>query len=111
MHSLPKNIKKEHKQTKANESDFKAPNLPLSLRLKVSGCHYNNIYNNTWTKQVKQLSVLLFYSIVQVDTDEEKQICLGVLFAFVCLCSFFIFFGKECIEKIFYPFMVVSKEH
>jgi hypothetical protein len=35
------------------ESDFKAPNLPLSLRLKVSGCHYNSIYNNTWTKQVK----------------------------------------------------------
>ena len=29
------------------ESDFKAPNLPLSLRLKGSGCHYNNIYNNT----------------------------------------------------------------
>jgi hypothetical protein len=38
------------------ESDFKAPNLPLSLRLKVSGCHYNSIYSNTWTKQVKQLS-------------------------------------------------------
>ena len=38
------------------ESDFKAPNLPLSLWLKVSGCHYNSIYNNTWTKQVKQLS-------------------------------------------------------
>ena len=32
------------------ESDFKAPNLPFSLRLKVSGCHYNSIYNNTWTK-------------------------------------------------------------
>ena len=29
------------------ESDFKAPNLPLTLRLKVSGCHYNSIYNNT----------------------------------------------------------------
>jgi hypothetical protein len=29
------------------ESDFKAPNLPFSLRLKVSGCHYNSIYNNT----------------------------------------------------------------
>jgi hypothetical protein len=29
------------------ESDFKAPNLPLSLRLKVSGCDYNSIYNNT----------------------------------------------------------------
>ena len=38
------------------ESDFKAPNLPLSLRLKVSGCHYNSIHNNTRTKQVKQLS-------------------------------------------------------
>jgi hypothetical protein len=29
------------------ESDFKAPNLPLSLRLKGSGCHYSSIYNNT----------------------------------------------------------------
>ena len=38
------------------ESDFKAPNLPLSLRLKVYGCHYNSIYNNTWTKQAKLLS-------------------------------------------------------
>jgi hypothetical protein len=38
------------------ESDFKAPNLPFSLRLKVSGYHYNSTYNNTWTKQVKQLS-------------------------------------------------------
>jgi hypothetical protein len=25
------------------ESYFKAPNLPLSLRFKVSGCHYNSI--------------------------------------------------------------------
>jgi hypothetical protein len=32
------------------ESDFKAPNLPLSLRLKGSGCHYNSIYNNTENK-------------------------------------------------------------
>jgi hypothetical protein len=32
------------------ESDFKAPNLPLSLQLKGSGCHYNSIYNNTGTK-------------------------------------------------------------
>ena len=35
------------------ESDFKAPNLPLSLWLKGSGCHYNSIYNNTGTKQLK----------------------------------------------------------
>jgi hypothetical protein len=32
------------------ESDFKAPKLPLSLRLKGSGCHYNSIYNNIGTK-------------------------------------------------------------
>jgi hypothetical protein len=32
------------------ESDFKAPNLPLSLRLKGSSCHYYSIYNNTGTK-------------------------------------------------------------
>jgi hypothetical protein len=29
------------------ESDFNVPKLPLSLWLKVSGCHYNSIYNNT----------------------------------------------------------------
>ena len=32
------------------ESDFKAPNLRLLLRLNGSGCHYNSIYNNTGTK-------------------------------------------------------------
>jgi hypothetical protein len=32
------------------EPDFKAQGLQLSLRLKVSGCHYNSIYNNTGTK-------------------------------------------------------------
>ena len=36
------------------ESDFKAPNLSLSLRLKGSGCHYSSIYNNTGTKYVKE---------------------------------------------------------
>jgi hypothetical protein len=28
------------------ESDFKAPNLPLSLRSKGSGCHYSSMYSN-----------------------------------------------------------------
>ena len=32
------------------ESDFTAPNLPLPLRLKGSGCHYNSIFNNAGTK-------------------------------------------------------------
>jgi hypothetical protein len=31
------------------ESDFKAPNIPLSLRLNGSGYHYNSIYNNAGT--------------------------------------------------------------
>ena len=32
------------------ESNLKAPNLPFSLRLKGSGCHYSSIFNNTGTK-------------------------------------------------------------
>jgi hypothetical protein len=28
------------------ESDFTVPNIPLPLRLKGSGCHYNSIVNN-----------------------------------------------------------------
>jgi hypothetical protein len=32
------------------ESDFKVPNLLLSLRFKGSGCHYNSVYNNTGIK-------------------------------------------------------------
>ena len=32
------------------ESDFMAPNLPLPLWLKGSGCHYISIFNNTGTK-------------------------------------------------------------
>jgi hypothetical protein len=31
------------------ESDFTAPNLPLPLRVKGSGCHYNSMLNNTGT--------------------------------------------------------------
>jgi hypothetical protein len=40
------------------ESDFKAPNLPLSLRLKGSGCHYS-IYNNTALCKIVRSSVIL----------------------------------------------------
>jgi hypothetical protein len=32
------------------ESDFEEPNLPLSLRLKGSGGHYNSMCNNTGTQ-------------------------------------------------------------
>ena len=33
------------------ESDLKAPNLPLSLWLKGSSCHYNSMYKNTGTNR------------------------------------------------------------
>jgi hypothetical protein len=58
------------------ESDFKASNLPLSLRLRVSSCHYNIIYNNAWTKQVKQLSK-------QYQTMNPKLVCMRYLFEMI----------------------------
>jgi hypothetical protein len=39
------------------ESDFKALNLPLSLRLKVSGCHYNSMYNNTSKTKMSKIFI------------------------------------------------------
>ena len=44
------------------ESDFKAPNLPLSLRFKVSGCHYNSIYSKVkvlWSEKIGNFKVML----------------------------------------------------
>jgi hypothetical protein len=52
------------------ESDFKAPNLPLSLRLKDSGCHYNSIYNNTGTD-----SIVMDLSNAFDKVDHNKRIC------------------------------------
>jgi hypothetical protein len=34
------------------ESDFKAPNLPVSLRLKVSGCHGNTKYEKMYIRLI-----------------------------------------------------------
>ena len=55
------------------ESDFKAPNLPLSLRFKVSGYHYNSIYNNTWTKQVKQLKIPKGKQNPYIEVEQTTQ--------------------------------------
>jgi hypothetical protein len=44
------------------ESDFKAPNLPLSLRLKVSGCHYNIIYKKISPRFLTSGNTFLFLS-------------------------------------------------
>ena len=44
------------------EADFKAPNLPLSLRFKGSGCHYNSIRSSgeeMWHVDAYQI---LYYS-------------------------------------------------
>ena len=42
------------------ESDFTAPNLPLPLRFKGSGCHYNSIINNTGTNQRSEVNYLSY---------------------------------------------------
>jgi hypothetical protein len=66
------------------ESDFKAPNLPLSLRLKVSGCHYNSIYNNTWTKQgLYQVRVITVFTVFRLLTD---FVCLYTYEFWLSLC-------------------------
>jgi hypothetical protein len=52
------------------ESDFKAPNLPLSLRLKGSGCHYISIYNNTGTKSAFEIHN---YKSVQISVILSKN--------------------------------------
>jgi hypothetical protein len=48
------------------ESDFKAPSLPLSLRFKGSGCHYNSIYNNTGTCQTFVFEDILAYLLTLI---------------------------------------------
>ena len=44
------------------ESDFKAPNLPLSLRLKGSDCHYYSIYNILYTLKIHVYFKLFVYT-------------------------------------------------
>jgi hypothetical protein len=53
------------------ESDFKAPNPPLSLRLKGSGCHYNSIYNNTKLKK--------YHGIGTVQNSNRKIVELEII--------------------------------
>jgi hypothetical protein len=67
------------------ESDFKVPNLPLSLRLKVSGCHYNSIYNNTWKKPGK--------TIVKAAYTWEIRCSEGVG------SSYFIYYTRRVTDK------------
>jgi hypothetical protein len=45
------------------ESDFKAPNLPLSLRLKCSGCHYNKCIK---LRKSTKMSKIFFLSMCDV---------------------------------------------
>jgi hypothetical protein len=54
------------------ESDFKAPNLPLSLRFKVSGCHYveENIAGLTESDESDNEFDDVLYSLID---GEEKD--------------------------------------
>jgi hypothetical protein len=55
------------------ESDFKAPNLPLSLRLK--GAHTSSTFDHvtTYTKQQDIVGEILFQNIVWKNTNTMKH--------------------------------------
>jgi hypothetical protein len=66
------------------ESDFKAPNLPLSLRFKVSGCHYNSImcdvkvfltftFTEYGTVLITILPILFLYLNTVIVTAEQLK--------------------------------------
>ena len=57
------------------ESDFKAPNLPLSLRLKGSDCHYNSIHKNTGTKELKLYKYRRVIRYLNRKKKRKKEIC------------------------------------
>jgi hypothetical protein len=84
------------------ESDFKVPNLPLSLRLKVSGCHYNSIYNNTWKKQIKQLSKQLGNACTKSGSLRFSQFsgCWLILSVYIHMCFDFPFVRLFATYKI-----------
>jgi hypothetical protein len=55
------------------ESDFKAPNLPLSLRLKGSGCHYSSIYNNTG-KKIGKIVVKAVKKSLKISKGDSESV-------------------------------------
>jgi hypothetical protein len=55
------------------ESDFTAPSLPLPLRLKGSGCHYNSIFYNTGTNiGIIVVNAVLYENPSFITVSEEK---------------------------------------
>jgi hypothetical protein len=71
-------------------TDFKAPNLPLSLRLKVSGCHYNRknsrIFDIEYKTQYKsdQVRVITVFTVFRLLTD---FVCLYTYEFLLSLCK------------------------
>jgi hypothetical protein len=66
------------------ELDFTAPNLPLSLWFKASGSHYNSIYNNTGTKQVRNCKLPFFKDVSErhLNIFIIWHLWLSILFIF-----------------------------
>jgi hypothetical protein len=58
------------------ESDFKAPNLPLSLRLKGSGCHYNSIIKMIKTTAVKIMDAIPDNKMKSSNYEHNTRILL-----------------------------------
>ena len=95
------------------ESDFKAPNLPFSLRLKDSGCHYNSIYNigkivvKAVPISVKEMSkTLLCHTLI-------KKIFLTFLLTSLSLYIFTIWkcivYYRLCRDGIYFDKILVSE--
>jgi hypothetical protein len=65
------------------ESDFKAPYLPLSLRLKGFGCHYNSIYNNTGINRYNKCQSSTKFSEVNVKNNFTLYIDTKIFLTFL----------------------------
>ena len=76
------------------ESDVKAPNLPLSLRLKFSGCHYNNNYHASPLITSQTLAYIgRLYITLQIFNR-----LLSILFIYVCVI--FLIYWSCCIAIV-----------
>jgi hypothetical protein len=61
------------------ESDFKAPNLPLSLRFKGSGCHCNRFYpgtpvSSTYKTDHHDITEILLKVVLNIITSSSSYI-------------------------------------
>jgi hypothetical protein len=93
------------------ESDFKAPNLPLSWRLKLSGCHYILLEVSSLDLFRPSFIFLLLISFYLFSFDIKRfsyisfqTFCLDFILQYIYLFIFNIFFS--CAGIIFFPWIL-----